>query len=564
MENSFLPISQADLAQRNWKELEIILITGDAYVDHPTYGAALLGRLLESAGYKIGIIAQPDWKNKADFLKLGRPKLFFGVTAGNLDSLVANYTANKRPRKKDDYSPGGKTGLRPDRALIVYANKIREAFQDAVIVLGGLEASLRRLSHYDYWSDRVRRSILVDARADILVYGMAERQILEIAQRLKEKKDLENIRGTVIVKKSLANLRDYVTVPSFEESALDKDKFNLAFKTTYLEADPFRGRTLVQAHGNRFIVQYPASHPLNNEELDRIYALPYARKWHPVYDKAGGVPGFATVKFSITAHRGCPGECSFCSLTLHQGRIIQSRSEESILREVKILTQQKDFRGTITDVGGPTANLYQAECQFWQRQGACKNKSCIYPQKCANLELGYRKSLALWKKILQMPKVKHLFIESGMRYDLLVDKYSDEYLKTLCAQHVSGQLKVAPEHTVDSVLALMHKPAAKFYEKFVQRFEECNQRLNKKQFLVNYFITSHPGAGLKEARELASYLRKKHLRPEQTQDFLPLPMTRSSCMYYTGKDPLTGKAVYVAKAFRERKMQRALIQQRAE
>jgi uncharacterized radical SAM protein YgiQ len=565
MKEDFLPILKEDIKNRGWGGLDIILITGDAYVDHPSYGAAVIGRVLEAAGFKVGIIAQPDWKGLDDFTKLGRPRLFFGITAGNLDSMVANYTANKRSRKKDEYSPGGKAGLRPDRATIVYSNKAREAFPGVPIVLGGIEASLRRLAHYDYWDNDVRRSILLDSRADILVYGMAERQILEIAKCLdsaKDPKKLDNIRGTVIVRNNMDFLKDYAVIPSFEEVKADKDKFNQAFKEFYFELDPFRGKTIVQKHQDRFVIQFPPATPLSAEELDKIYLLNYARDWHPVYNERGGVPGFETVRFSIIAHRGCCGECNFCSLYFHQGRIVQSRSEESILKEIAILTGKKGFGGTITDIGGPTANLYGARCSLWAKAGACRDKKCLMPSKCKNLTLGYAQTLRLWEKARKAPKVKHVFIGSGLRHDLLIDGYSDEYLATLCKYHVSGQLKVAPEHVLDSVLKLMNKASFKTYESFERRFTKVNKMLNKRQYLVNYFISGHPGAGLDEAYELALYLFKRHMHPEQIQDFIPLPLTVSGCMYYTERDPFSGRKVCASKTFRERKMQRALLQYR--
>jgi uncharacterized radical SAM protein YgiQ len=477
--------------------------------------------------------------------------------------MVANYTANKRPRRTDDYSPGGKAGLRPDRATVVYTNKIKEAFPGAVVVIGGIEASLRRIAHYDYWANQVRRSILLDSKADILVYGMGERQTMEIARRLvagEDIKKLDNIKGTTVARSGIDNLKDHVVIPSFEEVRGNKDKFNRAFREFYDEMDPCRGRTVVQKHGDRFVIQFPPAVPLRTKELDKIYLLNYARGSHPVYDKQGGVPGFETVRFSVISHRGCCGECNFCSLYFHQGRIVQSRSEGSILKEISLLAARKDFKGTITDIGGPTANLYMAECGSWSAQGACRNKKCLMPSKCGNLRLGYSQALGLWEKAARIPKVKHIFIGSGLRYDLLVDTYSREYLTALCKSHVSGQLKVAPEHIMDHVLGLMNKPSFKVYQEFEKRFAEINRALNKKQYLVNYFISAHPGSGLKEAYALALYLIKRHSHPEQVQDFIPLPLTASGCMYYTKKDPFTGRPVYAAEAFKERKQQRALIQ----
>ncbi len=563
MNNDFLPICKKDMESRRLNELDVILITGDAYVDHPSYGTAVIGRVLEGAGFTVGIIAQPDPSRLDDFTRLGRPGLFFGITAGNLDSMVANFTANKKPRSEDDYSPGGRKGLRPDRAVIVYTNKIRQAFPGAVVVIGGLEASLRRLAHYDYWSDTVKRSILLDSKADILVYGMSERQILEIARRLKNNesvKSIEAIPGTVFVKNKVDDLKNYEEIPPFEEASKDKDKFLSAFKAVYSENDPVRGKVIVQKHGTRFVVQYPPAKPFTANELDRIYGLNYARRWHPIYDKEGGVPGFETVKFSIISHRGCAGECSFCSLFMHQGRIVQSRSRESILNEIIKISQDKNFRGTITDIGGPTANLYAARCAEWNGSGACAAKKCLIPKICKNFELGYRETIKLWEDALKIPGVKHVFVGSGVRYDLLTDKFSGEYFQALCKNHVSGQLKVAPEHCEESILKLMNKPGFDVYESFVRRFRSVNKRLRKKQYLVNYIISAHPGATLEAALALSLKLMKMNIYPEQIQDYLPLPMTASGSMYHTEKDFFTGMPIHAAKGERERKLQRALIQ----
>ena len=556
-------MSKMDMESRRWDELDIILVTGDAYVDHPSYGAAVIGRVLENALFRVGIIAQPDPSKLDDFTRLGRPRLFFGITAGNLDSMVANYTANKKPRSDDDYSPGGKAGFRPDRALTVYTNKIRQAFPGAAIVIGGMEASLRRLAHYDYWSDTVKRSVLCDSKADILVYGMGEEQILEIAGRLKEgggPKSLEGIPGTVIVKNNIDGLKNYVTAPPFEEAAKDSDKFINAFKAIYAENDPFRGRTIVQRHGQRFVIQFPPAKPSATDELDRIYGLNYAGRWHPAYDKYGGVPGFETVRFSVISHRGCAGECSFCALFMHQGRIVQSRSRESILHEIKRISQDENFRGTITDIGGPTANLYMTRCARWNGPGTCAAKFCLVPEKCKNLELGYAQTVKLWEDALKITGVKRIFVGSGVRYDLLTDKYSDEYLKALCKSHVSGRLKVAPETFERSILKLMNKPGLDIYENFVRRYRYINEHLQKKQYLVNYIISAHPGATLESALNLSLQLMKMNIYPEQIQDYLPLPMTVSGCMYHTQKDFFSGKPIHVAKGERERKLQRALVQ----
>jgi uncharacterized radical SAM protein YgiQ len=543
--------------------LDVIIVTGDAYVDHPSYGASVIGRVLEDAGFRVGIIAQPDWRSASDFMRLGKPRLFFGVTAGNLDSMVANYTANKKVRNDDDYSPGGAAGLRPDRAVIVYANRVREAFKDVPIVLGGIEASLRRLAHYDYWSDKVRRSALVDAKADILVYGMGERAILEIAGRLKkgeDVKDLEWIRGTVIARSALNDIRDYIELPSFEEVSADKDGFNKAFRLIHSESDPYRGKTVVQRHGSRFVIQFPPTLPLKTEELDKIYLLDYAMGWHPAYDKKGGVPGYEAVRYSVISHRGCCGGCGFCSLYFHQGRIVQSRSAESIVEEARRMAKRGDFKGTITDVGGPTANLYMARCPMWEGKGACADRQCLIPARCGSLKLGYGDILPLLRRLKEIPKVRHVFIGSGLRYDLLTDKESDGFLAELCRDHVSGRLKVAPEHCVDKVLKLMNKPPFAIYEKFAERFAAVTSRLKKRLFLVNYIISGHPGSTLEDALESALYFAKRRTCPEQIQDYVPLPMTASAAMYHTGEDPFTGEKVYVAKGERERKLHRALMQ----
>ncbi len=579
MQTDFLPISQEDLRKKGWNALDVIIITGDAYVDHPSYGASVIGRTLEGAGFKTGIISQPDWKHIDDFKKLGKPSLFFGITAGNMDSMVANYTAGKRIRKKDDYSPGGTPGLRPDRATIVYANRIREAFGHIPIVIGGIEASLRRFAHYDWWGNSVRRSILLDARADILVYGMGERQVVEIAQRLLDGKSIAGIRGTAIVmnkpggrKQGLDGKRQEdivddaslpegcIEIPSYEEVTNDKSRFNEAFRMIYTNQDPFKGKALAQKHDTRYIIQYPPSLPFSTEDLDKFYEFPYMRSPHPVYGKIGAIPGFETVKFSIISHRGCCGECAFCSLYMHQGRIIQSRSKESILNEARLISEKPEFKGTITDIGGPTANLYNATCALWKHIGACEDKQCLIPEKCRNLKLGYGKSMELYSRILALKKVKHAFIESGIRYDLLIDKDSSEYLTHLCKHHVSGQMKVAPEHSADNVLKIMNKPSLDVYDKFVIKYNEINNKLNKKQYLVNYFISSHPGSTLDDALSLALYLMKRNIHPEQIQDFTPLPLTLSGAMYYTETHPFTNENISVPKTFRERKMHRALIQ----
>jgi uncharacterized radical SAM protein YgiQ len=563
MKEKFLPIWRQDLEKRGWTQVDIILISGDAYVDHPSYGVSVIGRVLEDNGFKVGIIPQPNWRNTQDFKRLGKPRLFFGITSGNVDSMIGNYTANKKPRRTDDYAPGGMGGLRPDRAAIVYANRVREAYKDVPIVLGGIEASLRRFAHYDYWSDYVRRSILLDSRADILVYGMGEQQIVEIAKRLALSQSvgaLEGIRGTAVVCKNISHLRDYIMLPSFEEVANDKQKFNQAFCIISEQMNPFSAKTIVQKHLHQFVTQFPPPFPLTTSELDKIYELPYAYHWHPDYDRLGGVKGFETVRFSLASHRGCCGECSFCALYFHQGRIVQSRSAVSIIKEAKLIASRSDFRGTITDIGGPTANLYGSRCLLWEKSGFCAGKKCLVPAKCKNLKLGYLESLDLYRKIKAISAIKHVFIGSGFRYDLLVDDYASEYLEEVCRHHISGLIKVAPEHCSDNVLGLMNKPLFSVYERFVEIFKKTARALNKEVFIVNYFISAHPGSSLKEALKLALYLAKRKICPEQIQDFIPAPMTLATAMYYTERDPFSGKKIYVAKTFRERKMQRAFIQ----
>ncbi len=571
----FLPTTRAEMKDRGWDGLDVVLVTGDAYVDHPSYGAAVIGRVLEAAGFRVGVIAQPDFRTTRDLSRFGRPRLFFGVTAGNMDSMVANYTAHKRPRLSDDYSPGGRPGLRPDHAVIVYANKVREAFKDVPIVLGGIEASLRRFAHYDWWKNEVRRSILLDSRADILVYGMGEAQVVEIARRLAAGATLHGIRGTAVVtaagrttsqvssrrsQETGTDLGPALEIPSYEEVKGDSDKFNEAFRTIVENQDPFTGRTLAQGHANRHVVQYPPALPPQTKDLDAVYELPYARGWHPSYGSQGGVPGFETVRFSIISHRGCPGECSFCGLSLHQGRIVSSRSEASILKEVGTLTRRRDFRGTITDVGGPTANLYGAVCGRWQGKGACGTRHCLTPTPCRNLKPGYEKGLSLYGKLRALPGVKHVFIESGFRHDLLVDPKARGYLERVCRDHLSGRMKVAPEHSSDRVLDIMNKPPFSVYEQFSALYRSICRKLGKDQHLVSYFISAHPGCTLEDSLSLALRLGELGIHPEQIQDFMPLPMTLSGTVYHTGKDPFTGKEIYVPRTFRERKMHRALIQ----
>jgi len=563
--STFLPVSRLDMQKRGWDALDIILVTGDAYVDHPAFGVAVIGRVLESHGYRVGIIAQPDWRDAEDFKRLGRPRLFFGITSGNIDSMVANYTANKRPRKKDDLSPGGKIGRRPDRALIVYANRVRQAFKNVPVVIGGIEASLRRLAHYDYWDNRVRRSILFDSRADILVYGMGEQQVVEIARRLAAGESidsLDNICGTAVIRKEPTALGDVVRLPSFEAVTDSTKAFGQAFVAFYREQNPFTAKAVVQAHGDRYAVVFPPPKPLAQADLDAVYELDYRRGWHPDDDAGGGVPGLETVRHSLITHRGCCGECNFCSLYFHQGRLVQSRSADSIVREAERLVRDSSFHGTISDMGGPTANLYGAECSRWSTKGFCRNKRCMVPKTCPSLDPGTAKSLSLYRRIRALAGVNHAFVGSGFRHDLFGDDGTDAFLEELCRFHVSGRMKVAPEHVSDSVLEIMGKPSIRAYDAFVAQFKRVGKRLPAPRFLVNYFISAHPGATLESALEMARYLIARNMHPEQIQDFIPLPLTLSGVIYYTQEDPFSGKSVYVAKTFRERKMQRALIQYR--
>lgn len=561
---SFLPISKFDLEKRGWDQLDVIIVSGDAYVDHPSWAAAVLGRVLEDRGYRVGVIAQPDWKSTNDFMMLGEPRLFFAVAAGNVDTLVSHYTSEKNRRKRDLYSPGGQAGLRPDRATIVYSNRIREAYPQAPILIGGVEASLRRLAHYDYWSNKVRNSILIDSRADLLVYGMGEYTLTEIARRVAGGEPLDTIhdlRGTCYVTKELVD--DSITLPSAEDVRIDAEAFTAMTKTIYQAINPYCAKTLVQAQGDRFVVQNPPIYPLTTEQLDAVYELPYQRRAHPIYDKAGGIPGLESVQFSVVTHRGCFGGCAFCSLGLHQGKFIQSRSPDSIRQETQSLAAHPDFKGTIPDVGGPSANMYGLGGKEANQCQSCKRISCIYPNVCKNLNTDHSPSVDLWQRLRKIKAVKNIFIASGVRYDLLLQDDSGQYLRDLCQYHVGGQLKIAPEHINDYVAGLMNKPGKSKYFKFMQQFKKVNQELGKDQYLIPYFIAAHPGCSSRDMLELAEFIRD-HLQyyPEQVQNFTPTPMTISTAMYYTGLNPLNGKKVSVPKGKRIRDKQRALLQYR--
>ncbi len=567
MTNKFLPVCKQDMIDRGWEQLDFVLVTGDAYVDHHSFGTAIISRVLENAGYKVGIIAQPNWKSTDDFMKLGEPRLGFLVNSGNMDSMVNHYSVSKKRRDKDLYSPGAKMGLRPDRAVIVYCNKIREAYKDAKIIIGGLEASLRRFAHYDYWSDRVRKSILLDSQADLLVYGMSERQIVEVANALNdgfEPKYIRHVNGTCYVADSKDEIYDdYVEIPSFKEVSSNKEVYAKAFKIQYDEQDPYRGKVIIQRHGDKYLVQNKPEPPLNREELDAVYALPYAKDYHPMYKAMGGIPAIEEVKFGIVSSRGCFGSCSFCAITFHQGRAVQSRSHESILEEAKYITELEDFKGYIHDVGGPTANFRDAACEKQITKGACKNKQCLHPKPCKNLKVDHTDFLELLRKVRSLPKVKKVFVRSGIRYDYVMADKNDKFFKELVEHHVSGQLKVAPEHIAEEVLQYMQKPAGNTYDKFREKFFRLSERAGKKQYIIPYLMSSHPGSTLNSAIELAEYLRDTKYQPEQVQDFYPTPGTLSTTMFYTGLDPLTMEPVYVPKSKHEKAMQRALLQYRA-
>ncbi len=574
---AFLPISFEDMNDRGWEQLDFLYISGDAYVDHPSFGHAIITRVLESEGFKVGIIAQPNWKNSEDFKRLGRPKYGVLISSGVIDSMVNHYTASRKKRSNDLYSPGGKAGYRPDRAVIVYANKIKEIFKDTPVIIGGIEASLRRFAHYDYWDDKVRRSILLDAKADILSYGMGEKPIVEIAKLLRKDVPISSIKHTrgccylAAYDELPEEIRDAIAskgskkvavLPSFEEVAEDKKAYAEAFKIQYNEQDAISGRILVQKHGDRYLVQNPPSLPMSVSELDKVYALPYERTYHPVYEKWGGIPAITEVEFSITSHRGCYGGCSFCALNFHQGRVIQKRSQASVINEAKKLIWTEGFKGYIHDVGGPTANFRSVACENQVKHGVCKDRQCLHPNPCKNLKVDHSEYLDLLRKLRALPEVKKVFIRSGIRYDYLMLDKNDDFFTELCEHHVSGQLKVAPEHVVDRVLEKMGKPDRKLYDRFVKKFYDINRKINKEQYLVPYLISSHPGSDLNAAVELAEYLKENGINPEQVQDFYPTPGTLSTCMFHSGYDPRNMKKVYVPRLPREKAMQRALLQYR--
>ena len=560
----FLPISKEDMKKRGWEQVDFTYVIGDAYVDHSSFGPAIISRVLESRGFKVGIIAQPDWKNEESINVFGRPRLGFLVSGGNMDPMVNHYTVSKKRRKTDAYTPGGVIGKRPDHATVVYCNLIKKLYKDSPIIIGGIEASLRRLAHYDYWSDSLKRSILLDSQADIISYGMGEHSIVEIAEALDsglDVKDVTFIDGTVYKTKEIENVYDYEMLPSYEDLKADKLNYARSFNIQYMNTDPFTGKRLVEPYDKGiYVVQNPAAKPLTQIEMDDVYALPYMNTYHPVYEKDGGVPAISEIKFSITSNRGCFGSCSFCALTFHQGRILQTRSHESIIEEAKAMTEEPDFKGYIHDVGGPTANFRQPACSKQMEHGACKNKQCLFPEPCKNMKIDHKDYINLLRKLRKIPKVKKVFVRSGIRFDYAIADKDHTFIRELCKYHVSGQLRVAPEHVSDNVLKLMGKPGNDVYEKFVKECEHINEELGLKQYLVPYLMSSHPGSTLKDAIKLAEYVRDIGYMPEQVQDFYPTPSTISTCMYYTGVDPRTMELVYVARNPHEKAMQRALIQ----
>jgi len=561
--NEFLPVSKEDMDRMGWEQVDFVLITGDAYVDHPSFGTAVIARVLTDAGYKIAILAQPDWTKVDDFQRFGRPRLGFIVGAGNIDSMVNHYTVSKRKRDKELYSPGGVMGLRPDRATIVYSNMIRRAYKKMPIIIGGVEASLRRFAHYDYWDNKVRRSILADSEANLLTYGMSEQQIVEVADCMNDGLDIKYIRhipGTCYMVEDPSEVYDAIEIPSYDDVAESKIEYAKCFKIQYDEQDPIRGKTLMQKHGKRYIVQNPPAMPLSRERLDWVFGLSYQRTYHPMYEKAGGIPAIREVKNSIISERGCFGSCSFCSLTFHQGRIVHSRSHESILEEAEKIVSDSDFKGYINDVGGPTANFRNASCKKQLKLGSCKHRQCLYPEPCPNLDVDHSDYLSLLRKLRKVRGVKKVFVRSGLRYDYIMADKDDTFFKELCEHHVSGQLKVAPEHIDPNVLKYMGKPGRNVYDAFTKKYFKICKALDKEQYLVPYLMSSHPGSTMKSAVKLAEYLRDIGYQPEQVQDFYPTPGTLSTCMYHTGIDPMTMKNVYVPRTGEEKALQRALLQ----
>ncbi len=561
----FLPISKRDMKARGWDQCDFVYVIGDAYVDHPSFGHAIISRVLEHAGYKVGIISQPDWRDPSSIDVLGRPRLGFLVMGGNMDSMVNHYSVFKHHRQTDAYTPGGKTGKRPDYATVVYCNLIRQTYKDVPIIIGGMEASLRRLAHYDYWSDRMKRSILLDSQADLLLYGMGERSIVEVADALNaglSVKDLTFLDGTVYRSKTTDQVVDGITLPGWRTVKEDKAAYARSFYTQYVNTDPFTAKPLIEPYEKEYVIQNPPQKPLTREEMDLTYDLPYENAYHPSYEKLGGVPAIREIKFSLTSNRGCFGGCSFCAITFHQGRIIQTRSHESILREAERMTKDPDFKGYIHDVGGPTANFRLPACEKQLTKGVCAGKQCLFPRPCRNLRADHSDYVALLRKLRQLPGVKKVFIRSGIRFDYLLADRDDTFFRELVKYHVSGQLRVAPEHVSDRVLDLMGKPRNAVYERFVEKYKKLCSQMGLDQYVVPYLMSSHPGSRLEDAVALAEHVRDMGYMPEQVQDFYPTPSTISTVMYYTGLDPRTMEPVYVARDPHEKAMQRALIQYR--
>ena len=564
--SEFLPISKQEMIQRGWDQVDFVYIIGDAYVDHPSFGPAIISRILEDNGFKIGIISQPDWKDDSSINIFGKPRLGFLVCGGNMDSMVNHYSVSKKRREMDAYTPGGVMGKRPDYATVVYCNLIRHTYKDVPIIIGGIEASLRRLAHYDYWSNSLKRSILLDSQANLISYGMGERSIVEIAQALDSGLKIEDITfipGTVYKTKKTENIQDYIMLPHYDLLKEDKLNYAKSFAIQYANVDAFSGKRLVEPYPNNvYVVQNPPSKPLTQKEMDYTYSLPYKRTWHPSYDALGGIPAFSEVKFSLISNRGCFGGCSFCALTFHQGRIVQARSKNSIIDEAKILTNEPDFKGYIHDVGGPTANFRAPACKNQLTRGACVNKQCLFPSPCKNLEIDHKEYIDILRELRKLPKVKKVFVRSGVRFDYAIYDKDPTFIEELCKYHVSGQLKVAPEHVSEKVLKLMGKPSNEVYKRFVKRYKEVNKKYCLNQYLVPYLMSSHPGSTLKDAIILAEHLRDEGYSPEQVQDFYPTPSTISTCMYYTGVDPRNMQKVEVVTSPHEKAMQRALIQYR--
>ena len=562
--HKFLPVTAKEMKDRGWNQVDFVYLTGDAYVDHSSFGCAIISRLLESRGYRVGIISQPDWRKKESIQVFGEPRLGFLVTAGNMDSMVNHYTVSKKHRQKDAYSPGGKMGLRPDMATVVYSNLIRQTYKNTPIILGGIEASLRRLAHYDYWQDQVRRSILLDSGADLISYGMGEHSILEIAEALDsglQVGEITYIPGTVYKSKTLDMVYDPIVLPSYEKIRDNKKAYADSFAVQYKNTDPFTAKPLAEDYGTRgYVIQNPPAKPLTQQEMDDVYDLPFTGTWHPMYDSQGGIPALEEIRFSLTSNRGCFGSCSFCALTFHQGRILQTRSHDSIIKEAIHMTEDPAFKGYIHDVGGPTADFRQPSCEKQLTKGVCQNRQCLFPEPCKNLTADHSDYVTLLRKLRKIPKVKKVFIRSGVRFDYVMADKSPVFLQELVKYHISGQLRVAPEHVSDQVLRYMGKPSHQVYERFLKAYEKANAKTGQKQYAVPYFMSSHPGCTVKDAVKLAEYVRDLGFTPEQVQDFYPTPSTLSTCMYYTGIHPLTGEKVYVPKDPHEKAIQRALMQ----